>query len=107
MTADFLDGLQRMFIENILINTGNFPRIEITKARIKIKGNDWSLFVNQQGFGMLKKIRAIKQIRLPIGLTHQSVITGIFPAGAVVAAFAQKHIEEGIGVVVIADPTGG
>ena len=33
------------------------------------------------------------------------VIPGAFPAGAVVAAIAQEHVEEGIGIIVIPNPT--
>ena len=44
-------------------------------------------------------------VHLGIRVADERVIAGLAPAGAIIAVVAHEHVQEGVGIVVIADPT--
>src|SRR5215813_4876956 len=96
-----------MFIENVRVDPGNPARIEIVEPGVKVDRNYRDLLSNKQRFCLSEKFRAAVWIGLNISLVNQFIVARIFPAGAIISAVAEIHIEKGIRVVVITDPARG
>src|SRR6266567_2909910 len=105
--VDFPYNLQRVLIEDVLIDTLDFVGVKVVEAGVKVDRHNGDLLRDENGLGLAEQRRTPLQVGLQVGLADDVVVAGVVPAGAVVAAIAQKHIEERVRVVVVANPTGG
>src|SRR6266850_833713 len=92
--------LHWVFIEDVLIDALNF-------ARIEINGHNRRLLGNQNSFRLAEQFGSLVEVRLHISLVDQLIVPRVLPAGAIVAAIAHEYVEESVGIIVVADPTGG
>ena len=95
-----------MFIEKIGVETGPPIRVEHQAADEVIKRNDGEGLGDEDCFRFSKKFQAAGCIRLSQSAVEERVVGGIGPAGSVVAPACNKAVEEGVGIIVIPDPTG-
>src|SRR5262245_18978932 len=94
-----------MFVQNVMINSLNFLRIEIVETSVKIERNYWHFLSNQNCFRLTESCGVELEGSSSVSLIYQPVITIILPTGPVIAAIFQKHIQKCVGVVVISNPT--
>ena len=100
------DCLQRVVVENVLVDALNFVRVKIIHADVKIERDDGHFVAHQDRFGLLEQFLARLQIGLLICPPDEFVVSRVFPAGAVVAVVAGEHFQKRVRVIIIADPTG-
>src|SRR5437899_11579756 len=95
--------LQWMLIKQVLREALDSVRVEIIEAGVEIDGDNRDFLGDQNRFGFAEEFSAAFQISLHVGAVDEVVVARIFPAGAVVATDARVHVQECIGVVVVAD----
>ena len=95
-----------MFVEEIGIDAAEFGGIVELDADEVIEWADGGIFGDENVFGLAEDGVAFLEIDLFGGIGDEFVVEGVGPAGAIIATPGDEHIEEGIGVVIIADPSG-
>ena len=93
-----------MLVENVLPDAADLVRVKIIEARVEVERDDWGIVGDEDGFGLAENVGALLKISLEVCFFDECVVAGVLPAGAVVAAGAGEQVEEGIRIVVIADP---
>ena len=87
------------------MDAANAMRMINVDADIKEQREDWQFVVDQDGLRLSEQFVTLGWIGGGIGQADGLVVMLIAPAGAVVAVLAHEHVEKGVGVVVVADPT--
>lgn len=95
-----------MFVEEIGIDAAEFGVIVELDPDEVIEWADGGIFGEDNLFGLAEDGVAFLEIDLFGGVGDEFVVEEVGPAGAIIAAPGDEHIEEGIGVVIIADPSG-
>ena len=71
--------------------------------RVVINGNDGG-FVHQDRLGLLVQIITLLVVRSAIGFGEQAIIFPVGPAGLIVAAPGDEHVDERFRIHIIRDP---
>src|ERR1700722_4637090 len=87
LRLDFFYVIQRMIVQNVLVNAGNV-RVVIIDACENKKRDDRQFVAHEHGFRLLEKLFALLQISLLVRFVHKRVVIFVFPAGAIVAVVA-------------------
>ena len=95
-----------MFIEKIGIKTGPLIWIEHQASDEVIKRNDGEGLGYENCFRFGKKLESAGCVWLSESALEQGVIGGIGPSSSVITTACDKAVEEGVGIIVITDPTG-
>ena len=95
-----------MFVEEIGIDAAEFGGIVELDPDEVIEWADGGIFGDENVFGLAEDGVAFLEIDLFGGIGDEFVVEEVGPAGAIIAAPGDEHIEESIGVVIIADPSG-
>ena len=95
-----------MVVDEVGLHASEAVGVVELHADVVINGQDDGVGADEQLLGLGEQGVAAGGIGLGAGGLQMGVVGGAFPAGAVVAAGADKHFQEGVGIVVIAHPTG-
>ena len=94
-----------MDIENIWVDAANAVRVVNIDANVKIQWEDRQLVGDKDGLRAAKQFVALGRVGGGISQADEAVVLVAGPAGTVVAVLGHEQVEEGVGVVVVADPT--
>ena len=93
-----------MVVDEVGAETGEAVGVVELDADVVVDGKEDGVLGDEEVFGLGEGGVALGGIGEGGGVGEEAVVVGVFPAGAVVAGGAEEHFEEGVGVVVVADP---
>ena len=95
-----------MLIEKIWIKAVPLLRVKHQATNEVVDGDDRESLGDEDGFGFGKKMKALCRVRFGKSSAQKGVIGGVRPTRSIVPSASHEAVEEGVGVVVISNPTG-
>lgn len=99
-----LHAAEGVVVDEVGAEAGEAVGVVELDADVVVDGEDDGVGGDEEVLGLGEGGVALDGVGEGGGVIEVAVVFGIFPAGAVVAGGAEEHFEEGVGVVVVADP---
>src|SRR5262245_19113683 len=101
----FLDGdvLERVLVEDVRVPALHLL-IEHALVDVGVEGHDRHVVGDEELLGLVEELHPLRRVERPAGPGDQLVVALVRPAGLVVAATGDPHVEERVGIDVVADP---
>jgi len=99
-----LHAAEGVVVDEVGAKAGEAFGVVELDADVVVDGEDDGVGGDEEVFGLGEGGVAPGGICEGGGVGEEAVVVGVLPAGAVVAAGCGEHFEEGVGVVVVADP---
>ena len=93
-----------MLVEDVALDAAELGAVVELDADVEIERTHGHLLIHEDFLGAAQDVVARGGVDRGGGLGDESVVFRIAPAGAVVAAAGDEHVEERVGVGVVADP---
>src|SRR5437867_562713 len=96
-----------MLVEDIEIDSVDLLVVEKGDSFEIPKWNDRNFLPNEQSLSLLQKLFALLRVGLHIAIAQELIVAFVFPPSAIVAVVAHPQVQEGVSIVVIANPGAG
>ena len=100
-----VNGTNWMDVEDVRMDAADALRAVNINADVEEQREDRQLVGDEDGLRAAEQIVALGRVGGGISQADEAVVLVAGPAGTVVAVLGHEQVEEGVGVVVVADPT--